>query len=95
MKLPSKRTILRKIKFILEHAVERELFTLEWSQACLGVLYGESHEKLMTLLDEWYATAEMDAIPGMRETAIRARARAESGRVEGVCREYAPSDPID
>ncbi len=95
MKLPSERTILRKIKFILDNAVDRELFTVEWSRACARALHGQSHEKLVQLLEEWYATAETDAIPGAREAIFKAHAQRLSGRLKATCRRQPVPGPSE
>ena len=93
MKLPSERTILRKIEFILDNAVDRELFAVEWSRACARALHGKSHDKLVQLLEEWYATAETDAIPGARKAIFKAHAQRISGRLKGTVRRQPVSSP--
>ena len=70
----------KKIVFILEHISEREAFLAELFETLKVFLRRGNPSQWNECLDVWFATAEINAIPKMKETIWRSAAKIPRAR---------------
>ena len=94
MRIPTSRTLKKRINFILEHAVDRDDFIRDLPAICLRAAETGSREQLVEFIDSWFATAEIDSIPGMRKGILDGMEAIRSGKLPKGCRVYRPGDSV-
>ncbi len=57
----------KKIAWILDHVENRDVFLRDLFVAISLAVKTGSIDPLITCIEEWYATAEINAIPGMKQ----------------------------
>lgn len=82
------RSLRYKIRFILKNAEAVDDFVAELAEASVDAIQTGKYDALVQLIDEWYATADVDSIPRLREKALKAHRQIKGGRAPASWSRY-------